>query len=39
MRSSGKILLAALLLLLGTAGLSSAGVPKMIFVDEFGFAT
>ncbi len=39
MRIGGKVLLASLLLLMGAAGLVSAGVPKVIFVDEFGFQT
>ncbi len=39
MRSSGKVFLASLLFLLGAATLVSAGVPKVIFVEEFGYAT
>ncbi len=39
MRISWKALLVLAVLGLGFAGQVSAGVPKVVFVDEFGYVT
>ena len=39
MRNRWKLIIALALLLAGSAGLAVASVPRVVMIDEFGFAT